>query len=199
MTGVKFRPGSPSTLGQKVTSGLFWRFSTSDCFNDNLDCFKDGFGDNSSFLDVGGHLFYIAKPFLEEVTDASNPLCDSGSSCSESSYLGTMVEVLALEEGDGGGQPRTMWPPLECPPLSKQDAPPLEQDILDSTIMDLRAPLDLIADPVKITENLEQALIALLGKAFDIEDTRRCMNSTLREYNTVQGYTPAGDGPSRAR
>jgi hypothetical protein len=56
----------------------------------------------------------------------------------------------------------------------------------------------LIADHVKIAENLEQALIALLGKAVNIEDTHRRVNSTLREYNTVQGYTLAGDGPSRA-
>jgi hypothetical protein len=65
--------------------------------------------------------------------------------------------------------------------------------------MDLRAPLDLTADPTKITENLEQARITLLDKAVDIEDTHWRVNSTLHEYNTVQGYTPVGDGPSRAR
>jgi hypothetical protein len=36
MTGVKFRPGSPSILGKKVTSGLVWRFGTFDCVTDNL-------------------------------------------------------------------------------------------------------------------------------------------------------------------
>jgi hypothetical protein len=64
--------------------------------------------------------------------------------------------------------------------------------------MDLRAPLDLTADPAKIFENLEQDRIALLDKAVDIDDTCRRMKSMLREYNTVQGYMPAGDGPSRA-
>jgi hypothetical protein len=34
--------------------------------------------------------------------------------------------------------------------------------------------------------------------AIGVEDTRRCVLSTLHEYNTAQGYTPAGDGPSRA-
>jgi hypothetical protein len=197
--GVKFRPGSPSTLSEKVASGLVWRFSTIDCISNKLGCFEAGFSDRGSFLDVGGHCFYIAKPFPEEVTDMSDPLCDSGLSCSESSNLGTMDKVLALEEGDGSGHPRTVRPPLERPPLPNQDAPPPERDILDSAIMDLCAPLDLTADPVKIAENLEQARIGLLGKAFDIEDTRRCVNSTLREYNTMQGYTPARDGPSRAR
>jgi hypothetical protein len=64
--------------------------------------------------------------------------------------------------------------------------------------MDLRAPRDLTVDPTKIAESLEQARLALLDKAVGIEDTRRRMNSTIHEYNTVQGYTLAGDGPSRA-
>jgi hypothetical protein len=44
MTSVKFRPGFPSTLGEKVASGLVWRFGTFDYISDNLACFKDGFG-----------------------------------------------------------------------------------------------------------------------------------------------------------
>jgi hypothetical protein len=86
-TGVKFRPGSPLTLGEKVASGLVWRFGTFDCINDNLACFKDGFGDIDSFLDVGSHRFYVAKPFPEEVTDVLDPLSDGGSSYGESSDL----------------------------------------------------------------------------------------------------------------
>jgi hypothetical protein len=51
--------------------------------------------------------------------------------------------------------------------------------------MDLRIPLDLTADPAKNTEDLEQAHLALLDKAVGIEDTRRRVNSTFREYNTT--------------
>jgi hypothetical protein len=185
-TGVKFRTGSPSTLGEKVASGFVWRFGTFYCISDI-----------GSFLDFGGHRFYTAKPFPEEVTNVLDPLCDAGSSYSESSDLGTMVEVLALEEEGGGVPSRTARPPLERPPLPKQDPPPLERDILDSAIMDLRAPLDLTADPGKLAEDLEQACLALLDKAVGIEDTRRRVFSMLREYNTAQGYTPAGDGPSQ--
>jgi hypothetical protein len=125
---VKFRPGSPSTLGEKVASGLVLRFSTIDCINNNLDCFEDGFSDSGSFLDVDGHRFYVtvAKPFPEEVTDVSDPCCDAGSSCSESSNLGAMVEVLALGDEEGGDSPRTACPPLERLLPQEQVAPLLE-------------------------------------------------------------------------
>jgi hypothetical protein len=198
MTGVKFRPGSPSTLGEKVASGLVWRFNTLDCVSDNLACFKDGFGDSGSFLDVGGYRFYISKPFSEEVIDVLDPLCDAGSDCGESGDFCPMVEVLALEEDGGGDLPRTACPPLERPPPPKEDLPPPERDILDAAIMDLRTPLDLTADPTKITEDLEQTRRTLLQEAIGIEDARRRVLSTLHEYNTAQGYTPARDGPSRA-
>jgi hypothetical protein len=102
---VKFRSGSPSTLGEKVAFGLFWRFGTFDYVSDNLACFKDGFGNSGSFLDVSGHHFYVAKPFLEEVTNILDPLGDGGSSCNESSDLGAMVEVMALGDKDGGDSP----------------------------------------------------------------------------------------------
>jgi hypothetical protein len=95
-TGVKFRLGPSLTLGEKVASGLVWRFGTFDCVSNNLACFMDGFGDSGSFLNVGSHRFYVAKPFPEEVTDVLDPLSDRGSSCSESSNLGAMVEVMAL-------------------------------------------------------------------------------------------------------
>jgi hypothetical protein len=70
--------------------------------------------------------------------------------------------------------------------------------MLDSAIMDLRVPLDITTYPAKVTEKLEKARLTLLKEAIDIEDTRRCVHATVREYNTAQGYTPAGDGPSRA-
>jgi hypothetical protein len=94
MIGVKFRSGSPSTLGERVVSGLVLRFSTLDCVKDNLACFENDFGDSDSFLDIGGHRFYVTvtKPLSEEVTNVSDPLYDSGSSCSKSSNLGAMVE-----------------------------------------------------------------------------------------------------------
>jgi hypothetical protein len=107
-----------------------------------------------------------------------------------------MVEVLALEEDGGGDLPRSARPPLERPPPPEQDLPPPERDVLNAAITDLRALLDLTADPVN--EDLERMRRNLLKEAIGIKDTRRRVLSMLHEYNTAQGFTPAGDGPSRA-
>jgi hypothetical protein len=147
-TGVKFRPGSTSTLGEKVASDLVWRFGTFHCVSDNLACFKDDFGDSGSFLDVGGHRFYVAKPFPEEVTDVFDPLYDTGSSCGESYDFDTMVEVMALGDEEDGDSPCPACPPLERLPLQEQNAPLPEQDTSDVAVVDLRAPLDHVIDPV---------------------------------------------------
>jgi hypothetical protein len=108
---------------------------------------QDSLGDNGSFLDVGSHRFYIAKPFPEEVTNVLDPLGDAGSSYSESSDLGAMVKVMALGGEEGGDSPRSAYPPLECLLPQEQNAPLPEQDASDITIMDLRAPLDHVIDP----------------------------------------------------
>jgi hypothetical protein len=174
------------------------RFGTFDCVDDNLAYFKNGLGNSGSFLDIGSHRFYIAKPFREEVTDVLDPLCDTDSDDGESSDFCNMVEVLALEEDGGGGPPRSARTPLERPPLPEQDLPPPERDVLDAAITDLRAPPDITADPVKVSEDLERMLLNLLKEAVDVDDTRWRILSTINEYNVAHGFTPARDGPSRA-
>jgi hypothetical protein len=198
VSGVKFRSGPSLVLGEKVASGLVWRFGTFDCVDDNLAYFKNGLGDSGSFLDVGSHRFYVAKPFPEKVTDMLDPLCDTDSDDGETSDFCTMVEVLALEEDGGGDLPRSARPPLEHPPPPEQDLPPPERDVFDAAITDLHAPLDITADPVKISEDLERMRCNLLKEAVDIEDTRQRVLSMINEYNTAHGFTPAEDGPSRA-
>jgi hypothetical protein len=79
-----------------------------------LAYFKDGLDDSGSFLDVGGHCFYVVKPFPEEVTDVLDPLCDTDLDGSKSSNFCTMVEVLALED-DGGGDPPCYMPAARMP------------------------------------------------------------------------------------
>jgi hypothetical protein len=119
---VRFRPGPSSVLGEKVASGLVWTFGTFDCVSDNLAHFENGFGNSGSFLDIGSHHFYIAKPFPKEVTDVLDFLCDGGLSYGESSNLVAMVEVMALGEEEGGDSLRPERPSPERLLPQEQDA-----------------------------------------------------------------------------
>jgi hypothetical protein len=189
-TGVKFWPGSPSIPGERVASGLVWRFGTLDYVSDNLACFKDGFGDSGSFLDVGGHRFCVAKPFPEEVTDVLDPLSDGGSSCGESCDFGTMVEVMALGDEEGGDSPRSARPPLERLPPQEQNAPFPEQDTSDIAVVDLHTPLDRVIDSAQVAEALEQMRLVLLSRAAEEETVWRRMSTTLREFYDTHGDAP---------
>jgi hypothetical protein len=187
---VKFRPGPSSALGEKVASGLVWRFGTFDCISDNLACFKNGFGNSGSFLDVGSHRFYVAKPFPEEVTDVFDPLSDGGSSCGESSDLGAMVEVMALGEEEGGDSPRPERPSPERLLPQEQDAPLPEQDAPDVSVVDLREPLNRVIDPARVAEALERTRLVLLSKVAEDEANRRRASPTLSEFYDVHEDAP---------
>jgi hypothetical protein len=189
-TGFKFRPGPSSALGEKVASGLVWRLGTFDYVSENLACFKNGFGNSGSFLDVGSHRFYVAKPFPEEVTDVFDPLSDRGLSCSESSDLGTMVEVMALGEEEGGDSPCPARPSPERLLPQEQDAPLLEQDASDIFVVDLRAPLNRVIDPARVTEALKRMRLVLLRKVAEDEDAQHRMSTELREFHDAQGGAP---------
>jgi hypothetical protein len=186
-SGVKFWLGP---TGEKVASGLVWRFGTFDCVDDNLAHFKNGLGNSGSFLDVGSHRFYVAKPFPEEVTDVFDSLCDGGSSCGESSSLGAMVEVMALGEDEGGDLPRPACLSLERPPPQEQDAPLPERDAPDVSEADLRAPLDRVIDPARVAEALERTRLVLLGKMSEGEANRCHASTTLSEFYDVHGDAP---------
>jgi hypothetical protein len=189
-TGVKFRPGPSSPLGEKVASGLVWRFGTFDCVSDNLACFKNGFSNIGSLLNVGSHHFYVAKPFQEKVTDVFDPLSDGGSSYSESSDLGAMVKVIALGEEEGGDSPRSACPPLKRLPAQEQDTPFPEQDAPDIAVVDLRAPLNHVIDPIQVAEALERTRLILLNKLAEDEIDRRRASTTLSEFYDVHGDAP---------
>jgi hypothetical protein len=86
------------------------------------------------------------------VTDIFDPLSDGGSSYSESSDLGAMVEVMALGEEEGGDSPRPERPSPERLLPQEQDAPLPEKDAPDFFVVDLRAPLNRIIDPAEARE-----------------------------------------------
>jgi hypothetical protein len=187
VSGVKFRPGPSS---EKVASGLVWRFGTFDYVSDNLSHFKNGIGNHGSFLDVGSHRFYVTKPFPEEVTDVFDSLCDGGSSYSESSNLGAMVEVMALGEEEGGDCLRPECPSPKRLPPREQDAPLPEQDAPDVSVVDLRAPLSRVINPARVAEALERTRLVLLGKVAEDEANRCRASTTLGEFYNVHGDAP---------
>jgi hypothetical protein len=189
-SGVKFRPGPSSALGEKVTSGLVWRFGTFDCVSDNLAHFENGFGNSGSFLDIGSHRFYVAKPFPEEVTDVFDPLCEGGSSCGESSSLGAVVEVTALGEEEGSDSLRPERPSPECLLPQEQDASLPEQDAPDVSVVDLRAPLSRVINLARVAEALERTRLVLLSKVAKDEANRCHTSTTLSEFYDVHGDAP---------
>jgi hypothetical protein len=188
-SGVKFRPGSPSIPGERVASGLVWRFGTLGCISDNLDRFGNGFG-SGSFLDIASHCFYVAKPFPEEVTNVLDPLSDGGSSCGESYDFGAMVEVMALGDEEGSDQSRSARPPLKCLPPPEQNAPLPEQDTLGIAVVDLRAPLDRVIDPARVAEALERMRLVLLSKVAEDKVNQCRTSTTLSEFYEAHGDTP---------
>jgi hypothetical protein len=152
--------------------------------------FENGFGNIGSFLDVGSHRFYVAKPFPEEVTDVFDSLCNGGSSCGESSSLGAMVEVMALGEEEGGDSLRPERPSPGRLLPQEQDAPLPEQDALDVSVVDLHAPLDRVIDPARVAEALERTCLVLLSKVAEDEANRRRTSTTLSEFYDVHGDAP---------
>jgi hypothetical protein len=152
--------------------------------------FENGFGNSGSFLDVGSHRFYVAKPFLEEVTDVSDPLCDGGLSYGESSNLGAMVKIMALGEDEGGDLPRPERPSPECLPPQEQDAPLPERDALDVSMVDLRAPLGRVIDPARVAKALEPTRLVLLSKVAEDEANRCRASTTLSEFYDMHRGAP---------
>jgi hypothetical protein len=189
-SGVKFRSGPSSALNEKVASGLVWRFGTFDCVSNNLSHFENGFGNIGSFLDIGSHRFYVAKPFPEEVTDVFDPLYDGGSNCGESSSLGAMVEVMALGEEEGGDSLRPERPSPKRLLPQEQDAPLPEQDASDVSVVDLRAPLSRVIDPARVAKALERTRLVLLSKVAEDEANRCHTSTTLSEFYDVHGDAP---------
>jgi hypothetical protein len=124
------------------------------------------------------------------VTDIFDPLSDGGSSCSESSDLGAMVEVMALGEEEGGDSPRPACPSPERLLPQEQDAPLPEQDASDVSVVDLHAPLNRIIDPAWVAEALELTRLVLFCKVAKDEDAQHRMSTVLREFHDAQGGAP---------
>jgi hypothetical protein len=58
-------------------------------------------------------------------------------------------------------------------------------------VVDLRAPLDRVIDPIQVAEALERMRLVLLGKVAEDEINRRRASTTLSEFYDVHRDAPA--------
>ncbi|KAK1627955.1 hypothetical protein QYE76_002270 [Lolium multiflorum] len=166
--GVFIRTGLTITTGERVASGLIWRFGSLNCVSDNAGCFADRpFPAGGSVISFGGFDVYVATVapprYPRQVLRCASPPPRAGSSAPASPAV---VQVMMAGEELPTKNPRMRGPNLErnIDPNASGSGP--------------KAP------PPPSRRKLAAA--------------KRQMEITQREYNRAHGLTPGGDEPSRA-
>ncbi|KAK1647766.1 hypothetical protein QYE76_065571 [Lolium multiflorum] len=170
--GVFIRTGLTITTGERVASGLVWRFGSLDCVSDNAGCFADRpFPAGGSIISFGGHDVYVATVapprYPRQVLRCASPPPRAGSSAPASPAV---VQVMMAGE--------------EFPSKSMRvRGPDLERDR---------------ADAAAVEADLEAHRVLLLKQTEELAAAKRQWDITQREYNRAHGLSPGGDNPSRA-
>ncbi|KAK1613717.1 hypothetical protein QYE76_019234 [Lolium multiflorum] len=179
--GVFIRTGLTITTGERVASGLIWRFGSLNCVSDNAGCFADRpFPAGGSVISFGGFDVYVATVapprYPRQVLRCASPPPRAGSSAPAGPAV---VQVMMAGEELPTKNPRMRGPNLErnIDPNASGSGPkaPPPPSRLDAVRAKLSTPL---------TPELAAA--------------KRQMEITQREYNRAHGLTPGGDEPSRA-
>ncbi|KAK1644069.1 hypothetical protein QYE76_061874 [Lolium multiflorum] len=205
--GVFIRTGLTITTGERVASGLIWRFGSLDCVSDNAGCFADRpFPAGGNVISFGGFDVYVATiappRYPREIVRCASPPPGAGASLTTSGPC-IMQEVMATGDDAIDKSTRVRGPELERTNRDagasgsgpKAPAPPSR---LDEVRAKLSSPLTAGADPSSIEKDLEAHRQLLLKQAEELSAAKRQMEITQREYNRAHGFTPAGDNPSRA-
>ncbi|KAK1607902.1 hypothetical protein QYE76_031575 [Lolium multiflorum] len=206
-TGVFIRMGLTITTGERVASGLIWRFGSLDCVSDNAGCFADRpFPAGGNVISFGGFDVYVATVapprYPRKILRCASPPPGAGASLTTASPC-IMQEVMATGDDAGDKSTRVRGPELERTARDagasgsgpKAPAPPSR---LDEVRAKLSSPLTAGADPSSIDKDLETHRQLLLRQAEELSAAKRQMEITQREYNRAHGFTPDGDNPSRA-
>ncbi|KAK1606049.1 hypothetical protein QYE76_029722 [Lolium multiflorum] len=202
--GVFIRTGLTITTGERVASGLIWRFGSLDCVSDNAGCFADRpFPAGGSVISFGGHDVYVATVapprYPRQVLRCASPPPRAGSSAPASPAV---VQVMMAGDELPTKNPRMRGPNLErnIDPNASGSGPkaPPPPSRLDAVRAKLSTPLTPGADPTAIEADLEAHRQLLLKQTEELAAAKRQMEITQREYNRAHGLTPGGDGPSRA-
>ncbi|KAK1668543.1 hypothetical protein QYE76_056702 [Lolium multiflorum] len=201
--GVFIRTGLTITTGERVASGLIWRFGSLDCVSDNAGCFADRpFPAGGSVISFGGHDVYVATVapprYPRQVLRCASPPPRAGSSAPASPAV---VQVMMAGEELPTKNPRTRGPNLERnidPNASSSGAKaPPPPSRLDEVRAKLSTPLTLAPTPPP-SRRIWSAPPAPPQANEELAAAKRQMEITQREYNRAHGLTPGGDGPSRA-
>ncbi|KAK1653227.1 hypothetical protein QYE76_071032 [Lolium multiflorum] len=204
--GVFIRTGLTITTGERVASGLIWRFGSLDCVSDNAGCFADRpFPAGGSVISFGGHDVYVATVapprYPRQVLRCASPPPRAGSSAPASPAV---VQVMMAGEELPTKNPRTRGPNLErnVDPNASGSGPkaPPPPSRLEQVRAKLSTPLTTGAgtDAAAVEADLEAHRVLLLKQTEELAAAKRQWDITQREYNRAHGLTPGGDNPSRA-
>ncbi|KAK1616962.1 hypothetical protein QYE76_022479 [Lolium multiflorum] len=162
--GVFIRTGLTITTGERVASGLIWRFGSLDCVSDNAGCFADRpFPAGGNVISFGGFDVYVATVapprYPREILRCASPPPEAGASLSTASPC-VVQEVMATGDDAGDKSTRVRGPELERTAKDagasgsgpKAPAPPSR---LDEVRAKLSSPLTAGADPSAIEKDLE--------------------------------------------
>ena len=202
--GVFIRTGLTITTGERVASGLIWRFGSLNCVSDNAGCFADRpFPAGGSIICFGDHDVYVATVapprYPRQVLRCASPPPRAGCSAPASPAV---VQVMMAGDELPTKNPRMRGPNLErnIDPNASGSGPkaPPPPSRLDAVRAKLSTPLTPGADPTAIEADLEAHRQLLLKQTEELAAAKRQMEITQREYNRAHGLTPGGDEPSRA-
>ncbi|KAK1648016.1 hypothetical protein QYE76_065821 [Lolium multiflorum] len=203
--GVSIRTGL-TTTGERVASGLVWRFGSLDCVSDNAGCFADRpFPAGGNIISFGGFDVYVATVapprYPREIVRCASPPPGAGASLTTTGPC-IMQEVMATGDDAGGKSTRIRGPELERnketgTSASGAKAPP-PPSRLEEVRAKLSTPLTPGADPTTIEKDLEEHRQLLLKQTEELAAAKRQWEISQREFNRAHGLTPAGDNPSRA-
>ncbi|KAK1647021.1 hypothetical protein QYE76_064826 [Lolium multiflorum] len=203
--GVSIRTGL-TTTGERVASGLVWRFGSLDCVSDNAGCFADRpFPAGGNIISFGGFDVYVATVapprYPREIVRCASPPPGAGASLTTTGPC-IMQEVMATGDDAGGKSTRIRGPVLEREAAAGASASGAKAPPPPSRLEEVRAklstPLTPGADPTTIEKDLEEHRQLLLKQTEELAAAKRQWEITQREFNRAHGLTPAGDNPSRA-